>query len=76
MKPKTKARGYKKGTHKPDCKCPICRSARGERKKLRRYIHITLSEELIQALKEHVKDNGVSVSSVVQKALESYLIDH
>lgn len=68
-------RGYKKGTHKPDCKCPICRNARGERKKLRRYVHITLPEGLIQALKRYAEENGVSIASVTQAALEVYLIE-
>ena len=61
-----------KGTHKPDCACPVCRSGRGERLRMVQ-MNVQVPAEMLAAVQARAEKTGQSVGEVVREALAAHL---
>ncbi|MDQ7825886.1 MAG: hypothetical protein RDV48_23995 [Candidatus Eremiobacteraeota bacterium] len=58
--------------HKKGCGCPVCRNARGERKRTKKNIFLRLNEELAHLIEKEAKEKGVKRIVVIETALKQY----
>lgn len=60
-------------THRVNCKCPICRSARGERAKTRTKFTASVNPLIISGLREWARHNDLSIAEALEKAVKDLL---
>ena len=60
-------------THRVNCKCPICRSARGERAKTRTKFTASVNPVVISGLREWARRNDLSIAEALEKAVKDLL---
>ncbi|MDQ7821228.1 MAG: ribbon-helix-helix protein, CopG family [Candidatus Eremiobacteraeota bacterium] len=56
--------------HKQGCRCPVCRSERGERESKKPFT-LRLSQKMLDKLKDKADKQGVTVTAIIEKAIES-----
>lgn len=62
--------------HRPHCPCPVCRNARGERRRTKKYAHIEFRFDVIDRLRGMARDQGRTLTSIVNEAVDDYLQRH
>jgi predicted RNase H-like HicB family nuclease len=62
--------------HKKGCDCPMCRTARGERKQTKTYCHHYLDAELVQALRDVSKKEKIPMARLVEDGVRYILAQH
>jgi hypothetical protein len=65
-----------KREHRQHCQCPVCRNARGERKRTKKYAHIEFRFDVIDRLRNLAKDQERTITSLVNEAVDDYLEKH
>lgn len=58
--------------HRKGCGCPVCRNARGERKRTKKDMFLRLNEELARLIEEEAREKGVRQIVVIETALRRY----
>ena len=58
--------------HKKDCECPICRNARGDRKRTKVKVGIMIDSALNEKVTETARKKGVKRIDVIEEALKKY----
>jgi len=59
--------------HRIDCRCAICLRKRGEIKRMKRNISLSLSTGLITTLRNLARRNKSTISEVIEQASKEYL---
>lgn len=62
--------------HKEQCQCPICRTARNERKQTKVLSNYRINNDLLIKLEDYSKKKKVSKTNIIETALNEYLEKH
>lgn len=56
-------------SHKAGCRCPVCKSERGERESKKPFT-LRLSQKMLDKLKDQAEMQGTTVTDIIEKAID------